>query len=195
MRYTHCMSLYDFLSSRHSVPALQLRDPGPDAEQLDALLTLALRVPDHGKLTPWRLLLLEGEGRRELGTRLASLHERKAPDLSESKRRKDQQRYEHAPLVIAVIAQISPEHPKVPVQEQILSAGCVAYNLLLGAQALGYGAQWLTGWAAYDADAAALLGLEAHERVIGFVHVGTPAMDMPQRERPALADKVSRWQP
>jgi nitroreductase len=92
-----------------------------------------------------------------------------------------------------VIARVDDEHPKVPAQEQILSAGCVAYNLLVGAQALGLSAQWLTGWAAYDAEAAALFGLEKNERIIAFVHLGTPHEAVPERSRPLLADVVGEW--
>lgn len=189
------MTSLDFVGSRRSVPARQLGAPAPNPQHLQQLLTLALRAPDHGKLTPWRLLLLQDEAKRELGRRLADLHKRKQPQLAESQWRKDSERYEHAPLVIVVIAQLQPGHEKVPVQEQLLSAGCVAYNLLLGAHALGFAAQWLTGWAAYDDDAAGLLGLGAEERVIGFVHVGTALMQVPERERPSVADKVSSWSP
>lgn len=189
------MSAFDFLNQRASLPARQLGEPGPDAGQLDALLHLALRVPDHGKLTPWRLLLLRGDGKRELGRRLAELHQRKDPDLPASRLQKDRDRYDQAPVVVAVIAQLQADHPKVPEQEQLLSAGCVAYNLLLGAQALGYAAQWLTGWAAYDRDAAKIFGLAATERIVGFVHIGTPAMQALHRDRPTPADKVSTWNP
>ena len=92
-----------------------------------------------------------------------------------------------------MIARIDAQHPKIPAQEQLLSAGCVAYNLLLGAQALGFGAQWLTGWAAYDRDVATLLGLAANEHVIGFVHIGTRTEPAPERTRPVLADVASEW--
>ncbi|MDN5925234.1 MAG: nitroreductase [Xanthomonadales bacterium] len=189
------MSAFDFLNQRTSLPARQLGAPGPDADQLDALLHLALRVPDHGKLTPWRLLLLRGPDKALLGQRLTELHQRIDPDLSDAKIAKDRERYNHAPVVITVISLRQAEHPKVPEQEQLLSAGCVAYNLLLGAQALGFAAQWLTGWAAYDRDAASLLGLADNEHIIGFVHIGTPAMQALQRERPSIADKVSTWTP
>lgn len=187
------MHALDLLNTRRSVPAMQLGEPGPDAAQLDALLAAALRVPDHGKLAPWRLILLEGEHRRAFGRRLAELGERTHPELPEAKRQKDRQRYEHAPLVIVVVARIDETRAKVPAQEQLLSAGCVAHNLLLGAHALGFAAQWLTGWAAYDRDAAGLLGLADDERVIGFVHIGSAATAAPERDRPALADKVTRW--
>jgi nitroreductase len=106
---------------------------------------------------------------------------------------KDRERFNAAPLILTVIARIEPDHPKIPAQEQLLSAGCVAYNLLLGAQALGFGAQWLTGWAAYDDEVARLLGLVAHEQVIGFVHIGSAKDAAPERIRPSLADVYSEW--
>lgn len=189
------MTDLELLNSRRSVPALQLDEPGPDAKQLQQLLTAAMRVPDHGKLTPWRFLLLQGDARRELGRRLSAMHLEKDPGLPERKHMKDNERYEHAPVVVTVIARLQPDHPKIPEQEQLLSGGCVAFNLLLGAHAMGFAAQWLTGWAAYDRDAAKLLGLTDNERVIGFVHIGTPALEMPERDRPDLADKAVQWQP
>ncbi len=106
---------------------------------------------------------------------------------------KDRQRYSFAPLIVVVVARLDAEHRKVPAQEQLLTAGCVAYNLLLGAQALGYGAQWLTGWAAYDRDAAALLGLAEGEQVVGFVHVGSVREPAQEHARVALDDVVSAW--
>jgi nitroreductase len=181
------------LNQRLSTPARQLGEPGPTAEQLDRLLSAAIRVPDHSKLTPWRMLLIRGDARMRLGERLAQIHARVEPDVSPSKLAKDRERYASAPLIVAVIARIDAEHPKVPAQEQILSAGCVAYNLLIGAQALGLSAQWLTGWAAYDAEAATLFGLAGNERIVAFVHIGTPQEPMPERTRPLLADIVSEW--
>ncbi|HEY6942466.1 nitroreductase, partial [Dokdonella sp.] len=159
----------------------------------ERLLQAAVRVPDHGKLVPWRLLAIRGEARARLGRSLAEIHARQEPDVSPSVLEKDRERFNAAPLIVAVIARIEADHPKIPAQEQLLSAGCVAYNLLLGAQALGFGAQWLTGWAAYDADVARLLGLGANERVIAFVHVGTAKETAPERARPALADIWSEW--
>ena len=185
------MIAFDLLNSRRSVPSRQLGEPGPTDAQLRQLLEAAIRVPDHGKLTPWRMLLIRGDARRRLGECLAEIHKRHEPDVPDAVISKDRERYNFAPLIVAVIARVDPSHPKVPEQEQILSAGYVAYNLLLGAQALGYGAQWLTGWAAYDRDAAALLGLAANERVIGFVHIGTVLKPAVEGPRPTLADIVS----
>lgn len=187
------MNLLALLETRHSAPARQLGVPAPDPAQLDALLRAAVRVPDHGKLVPFRLLLLRGDARTRLGRVFAELHQRKEPNAAPTAIEKSRERFNSAPLVVVVIARLEPAHPKVPEQEQILSAGCVAYNLLLGAHALGFGAQWLTGWAAYDRDAAAILGLAMNERVIGFVHIGTPAETIPDRERPDVAGLVREW--
>jgi nitroreductase len=142
---------------------------------------------------PWRLLTIRGDARTRLGAALAEIHQRSEPDVAPSALGKDRERFNHAPLIVTVIARIEQDHPKIPAQEQLLSAGCVAYNLLLGAQALGFGAQWLTGWAAYDAGVAALLGLAANEHVIGFVHVGTAKDVAPERVRPSLAEVASEW--
>ncbi|HET6546141.1 MAG TPA: nitroreductase [Rhodanobacteraceae bacterium] len=183
----------DALNARRSVPARQLGDPGPDSAALDELLATAIRVPDHGKLAPWRLLLVRGAARTRLGAAITRIHARKEPDIAPAVLEKDRHRFGFAPLIVAVVARIEHDHPKVPEQEQLLSAGCVAYNLLLGAQAQGYSAQWLTGWAAYDRDVADLLGLAGNERVIGFVHIGTARETAPERARPELAAVVSEW--
>ena len=187
------MDLLDLLDSRRSTPSRQLGEPGPDAAQLERLLGAAIRVPDHGKLTPWRLLLVRGDARHRLGERLAEIHRRHEPEAPDSVLNKDRERYNFAPLIVVVIARIEADHAKIPAQEQLLSAGLVAYNLLLGAQGLGFGAQWLTGWAAYDRDAAQLFGLAAGERIVAFVHIGTPREPAPERVRPDPAELVSDW--
>ena len=178
------------LQSRRSVPSKQLGGPGPDEATQLRMLQAAARVPDHGKLVPWRLLTIAGETRAALGEKLAQIHQRIEPDIAPALLMKDRERFTFAPLIIAVIARIDEHHPKIPAQEQLLSAGCIAYNLLLGAQALSFGAQWLTGWAAYDADAAALLRLGANERIVAFVHIGTQREAAPERTRPILSDVV-----
>ena len=193
MTTTPALNLLDLLDQRRSVPARQLGEPAPDAAQLERLLQAAIRVPDHGKLVPWRLVAIRGEARARLGQRLAAIHAQAEPGVAPSALEKDRERFNAAPLIVAVIARIEADHPKIPAQEQLLSAGCVAYNLLLGAQALGFGAQWLTGWAAYDGEVARVLGLGANERIIAFVHIGTPKEPAPERARPALADVWSEW--
>ncbi len=185
------MSL-DFLNRRLSVPSRQLGAPGPDAAQTEALLSAAIRVPDHGRLTPFRLLLVRDDARRLLGEHLARIHAGKQADLPAATLAKDRERFSSAPLIVVVITRMTAGH-KVPLQEQLLSAGCVAYNLLLGAQALGFGAQWLTGWAAYDADVAQLLGLAGNEGVVGFVHVGSVLGAASDHARAPLADVLGTW--
>ena len=182
------------LLQRHSVPSRQLGAPAPDEATLHDLLEAAIRVPDHGKLVPFRLIRLQGEAKLEFGERVAEISLQNNPGISDAKLEKDRLRYTFAPLVIAVIARIH-TGSKVPEIEQKLCAGTVAHNILLGAFALGYGAQWLTGWAAYDRGVADLLGLGTDEHVIGFIHLGTPQIDIPDRDRPALADLLSSWIP
>jgi nitroreductase len=180
------------LQQRHSAPSRQLGEPAPDEATLQALLEAAIRVPDHGKLVPFRLIRLHGDAKLRFGEQLTAITARDRPDLSEAKYEKERLRYTFAPLVIVVVVSLHPDS-NVPEIEQKLCAGNVAYNILLGAYALGYGAQWLTGWAAYDREVAAILGLGEDEHVIGFVHLGTPQIEVPDRDRPALADLFSTW--
>ena len=186
--------LLALLQQRHSTPSRQLGEPAPDEATLQMLLEAAIRVPDHGKLMPFRLIRLQGAAKLRFGEQLAELSIRRHPQLSEAKREKERLRYTYAPLVLVVVARIDVDS-SVPAVEQLLSAGCVAHNLLLGAHASGYGAQWLTSWAAYDPEAAILLHLDEHEQVIGFIHMGTPQVDVPDRDRPALAGLLSTWTP
>ncbi len=188
------MTSLDVLNTRRSVPARNLHEPAPDESQLAALLDAVIRAPDHGRLTPWRLVLISGEERERFGDRLADIQQRTQPDIPPKAIDKTRERFGHgAPLIIAVISAIDTDNTKVPTQERLLSAGCVAYNLLIGAQALGFGAQWLTGWAAYDRDVADVLGLAAHESVIAFIHIGTPEGDAPERPRATREKVVSDW--
>jgi nitroreductase len=185
------MSLH-VLEQRLSVPSRQLGAPGPDPAQIDALLAASIRVPDHGRLTPYRLLLVRGDARARLGADIAAIHARNEPDVPVAALAKDRERFNAAPLIVVVVARTTAGH-KVPLQEQLLTAGCVAYNLLLAAQALGFGAQWLTGWAAYDADVARLLGLAGNESVVGFVHVGSIREPASEHARAPLADVLGEW--
>ena len=185
------MSL-EFLNRRLSVPARQLGEPGPDPDQTAAMLKAAIRVPDHGRLSPWRLRLIRGEERRAFGEHLARIHTQNDPDVAEKALKKDRERYLSAPLIVVVAAHVTSGH-KVPEQEQLLSAGCVAYTLLLGAQALGFAAQWLTGWAAYDRQVAALLGFADNEAIVGFIHIGTPIEAAEEHPRASLEDVLAEW--
>ncbi|MGQ4660079.1 nitroreductase family protein [Lysobacter sp. F6437] len=180
------------LDARRSVPFLQLQAPGPDPATLLRLLGSAVRVPDHGKRVPFRFLSLRGEARRVFGERLAARHAEVDPDASPALLDKDRDRYLHAPLIVVAIARLG-EDAKIPEQERLLSAGCTCFALLQGAQALGFRGCWLTGWAAYDRGVADLLGLDADERVIGFIHLGTPKIEVPERDRPDPAELLREW--
>ncbi len=184
----------EFLRSRRSVPAAQLLPPGPTPEQLREIVATSVRVPDHGKLTPWRLIAFTGDAGARYGEALAALHARIDPGVPAAKLAKDRDRFAHSPLVLAVIARIDEHNPKIPAQEQLLSAGCLAFNLLLAAQAAGFAAQWLTGWSCYDRDAARLLGLADHERAIAYIHIGSRGAEPPERTRPDVEAVLSAWQ-
>lgn len=182
------------LLSRHSTPSRQLGEPGPDDAQLRRLLAAAVHVPDHGRLTPWRFLRIAGDARHALGEALVDRMTEREPGISEDKLARERSRFAHAPCIVAVIARLTPGH-KVPESEQLQSTGCACFSLLLAAHALGFGAQWLTGWAAYDPVIAHRLGLREHERIAGFIHVGTIHAAQPERERPDPRALLTDWQP
>lgn len=188
------LSPLKFLDARRSVPSRQLGEPGPDPATLRRMLQAAARVPDHGKLVPFRFLHISGPARQALGEALAARTLERDPAAPAAVVDKDRARFSHAPDIITVIARLTPGH-KVPEQEQLLTAGSVCFALLQAAQALGFGAQWLTGWMAYDAAVAALLGLREHERIVGFIHIGTARLEAPERERPDVTALLSAWQP
>jgi nitroreductase len=179
----------DFLALRRSASAVTLMAPAPDAEDLDGLLRLAARVPDHGKLSPWRFVLLRGEDKAAFAARLEALADGRGDAKAAAKLAK----LKIPPLAVAVIS--SPRESEIPPWEQILSAGAVCVNLLYAAQALGYGANWITDWYAYDPEAQAILGLAAGEQVAGFILIGTPREPPQERERPQVAPLVSTWKP
>jgi|SRR5690242_9879924 len=183
----------EFLHNRRSVPAAQLLPPGPTRDELREIVSTAIRVPDHGKLTPWRLIAFTGDAGARYGEALAMLHLQVDPGVPEKKLAKDRERFAHSPVVLAVIARIDERHPKIPAQEQLLSAGCLAFNLLLAAQAAGFGAQWLTGWSCYDREAAKLLDLADDERAIAYIHIGNRGAEPPERIRPDVDQVLGAW--
>ena len=168
--------------------------PGPDQPTLLRMLQSAVRVPDHGKRTPFRFLNIESDARHALGAILAERTRARDPDASDSVIEKDRLRFSFAPVIVTVIAILGPDE-KIPEQERLLTAGCVCFALLQAAQAMGFGAQWLTGWAAYDPEILGVLGLGENETVAGFIHIGTAQMDAPERERPDAAALLSDWTP
>jgi len=185
-------ALAALLASRRSTPSRLLRAPGPDHDTLLRMLQLAVHVPDHGKLEPWRFLLVEGGARARLGELLAGRHAKADAAVAEAALEKDRQRFLHAPTIVVVVGRIDPDH-RIPAQEQLLSGACACFSLLLAAHAHGFGAQWLTGWAAYDAEVCAGLGLGVNERILGFVHIGSTDALPPERPRADPAQLLERW--
>jgi nitroreductase len=182
-----------FLNRRRSVPARQLEAPAPDAAVLERMLAAAVRVPDHGKRVPWRFVRIAGEARDALGEALVARALERDPGAGAATLDKDRNRF-HAPLAIAVVARLGPDD-KIPEAERFASACCVCFALLMAAQAEGFGAQWLTGWPAYDEAILRLLGLGTDERIAGFIHIGTPKIEAPERERPEPLALLTDWSP
>ncbi len=182
----------DLLLTRRSGSAKAMTGPGPDAAQLDAILTVATRVPDHGKLTPWRFIVLEGEARGRFGAEMARLFKQANPDAIDEIVALERRRFERAPVVVAVVSRAA-GNAKVPEWEQVLSAGASCMALSLAAHALGFTASWLTEWPSYDERVKPVLGLAEKERIAGFVYLGTPAAPLEDRPRPALDSIVTRW--
>lgn len=182
------------LSARRSVKPDLLRPPGPTPDELGIILTLAARVPDHKKLAPWRFIVFEGEARARMGEVFAAAcAAEEASPPSPVRLEAERKRFLRAPLVVCVVSRVVPK-PGAPEWEQVLSAGAACFNLCLAANALGYGTSWVTEWIAYSPRVRAALGLADHERVAGFVYVGTASTRPPDRERPVLADIVTRWE-
>jgi nitroreductase len=182
----------ELLKTRRSVKPIELVGPGPTAAEIETLLRIASRVPDHGKLAPWRFILFEGAGRAAAGEAIASIFVADHPDATADQLEFERNRLARAPLVIAVVSRAGP-HVKIPEWEQQLSAGASAMSLVFAAHAMGYAASWITEWYAYDRRVLDALGLSPHERIAGFVHIGRPARPPQDRDRPNLESIVTRF--
>jgi nitroreductase len=185
-------ALLDYLKNRRSVGIAFLKDPGPTPDQLREILAVGTRVPDHGKLVPWRLVLFEGDARMQAGEGLAEIARTRRPDLDAAGLDLERRQFLPAPLTIGVVYSPQPS-AKSPELEQLLSAGAVCFNLLNAAFAVGLAASWVTRWFAFDPEAQQLLGARGGERFVGFVHIGTPAIIPEDRERPEPDGLVTRW--
>lgn len=179
------------LEQRRSVPPHLLLSPGPNPAELDRILAVASRIPDHGKLAPWRFLVIEGEARDRVGAMIEDAFRADEPAAAPDRVAQERGRLARAPLVVAVVSRARP-HVKIPEWEQRLSAGAACMNLVVAANALGYGTSWLTEWYAYDRRVLDGLGLASDENLAGFIHIGTPREPMADRPRPALAEIVTR---
>lgn len=176
----------ELLRTRRSPRIPDLAEPGPDASEIETLLTVAARVPDHGKLVPWRFVVMRGEKKRQFAAALLPVFRASHPEATDDQLAKEPERFAGSPVVVAVVSRAG-KHARIPEWEQILSAGAACMSLVVAAHALGYGANWVTGWAAYERPALDLLGVDEAERIAGFVHIGTPKATLEDRPRPPLS--------
>jgi nitroreductase len=181
----------ELLKTRASPKAADLVPPGPNEAQLNEILTIAARVPDHGKMVPWRFIVHPHETRAPLVEKLIANFRAGKPNANDAEAEKQRLRFTNSPLIVTVVSKTSP-NPKVPDIEQLLSAGAASMNLLNAAHALGFGANWLTGWAAFDKSSKELFGLADNEQIVGFIHIGTAKGEVFQRPRPDLSQIVSK---
>jgi nitroreductase len=181
------------LNTRLSIPSRLLAEPAPDDAELERMLAAAVRVPDHGRRVPWRFIRIAGDARRRLGEALAARALELDPEAGAARLEKDRNRFA-SPLVVAVVARVG-DDPKIPASERFSSASCVCFALLQAAQGCGCGAQWRTGWPAYDEKILRLLGLAADERIAGFIHMGTAQSEPADRERPDPRALLTDWNP
>jgi len=186
----------DLLLSRRSVLAKDLIEPGPSPQDLETILSAGLRVPDHGRVEPWRIQILRKPAQRVLAEQCAAIFARENPTASEALLAVERERMQRSPVLLVVSSHPNPQRfDKVPAIEQLLSAGAMCQNMLIAAQALGYGAQWVTGWPAYHPELRAALGHGADVTIVGFVHIGTVAVTPNERPRPDRSAIVSEWTP
>ena len=182
----------ELLKTRRSMKPREMTGPGPSPADLDTILTIGARVPDHGKLAPWRFIVFEGDARARGGEVIAGVFAKKNPQATAAEIEVEKKRLTDAPLVIGVVSFTKP-HPKVPAWEQELSAGASAMNIVTAATALGYGACWLTGWFAFDRDVLDGFGLKPDEKLAGLIHIGNVTGPNEDRPRPALSEIVTRF--
>ena len=182
----------DLLLSRRSGSAKAMTGPGPNPEELRIILTASARVPDHGKLFPWRFIVFEGDARNRMGDLLVEALHQTEPDASSERVTQERHRFLRAPVVVGVISRVR-EAIAIPEWEQMLSAGAVCQNMLLAAHAMGYVGSWITEWCAFHPHVRDGLGLKSGERVAGFLYFGKPAMPLEERVRPDLDKLVTRF--
>jgi len=182
----------DFMLARKSVPISELKEPGPGDAEIGTMLKVASRVPDHGRLAPWRFVLYRGAARHKVGELLAARAEAREGPLNEARRQQELTRFSRAPLVIGIV-HTPRDNPKIPQWEMLLSGAAAAMNLVIAANAMGYGTNWITNWYSDDEEGRRILGLAPEERVIGFVHIGSYDADVQERPRPDVAALVSDY--
>lgn len=185
--------LLELLKTRRSVAPIALSGPGPSTAELESLLQIASRVPDHGKLVPFRFIIFEGDARLAAGRIIAEAAKQAQPDIDESRLDIERKRLALAPVVVGVVSRAE-AHKKIPEWEQVLTSGAVCMNLLVAAQAMGFAASWLTQWYSYDRRVVARFGVAESERMSGFVHIGHASGRPEDRVRPNLSEIVTRFE-
>ncbi|MBV1702052.1 MAG: nitroreductase [Hyphomicrobiales bacterium] len=181
----------DLMGRRRSLAPQFMTGPAPGPEEIAKMLKLAARVPDHGKLAPWRFIVFAGAARERAGDLVATIFARKNPDAPAARIEAEKRRFSQSPLVIAVVSNAGP-HVKIPEWEQVMSAGAVCMNLTLAATAMGFASTWLTDWIAYDRDILDIFGLAPHEKIAGFIHIGHASIKPEDRLRPEM-DQITRY--
>ncbi|GBD44132.1 Putative NAD(P)H nitroreductase YdjA [bacterium HR40] len=187
------MDALDAILGRRTYPPVKLGEPGPDTAALELLIRAAAAAPDHGLLRPFRLILVEGEGRRQLGELFARALAEERPETSQAELEKQRTHPLRVPLVLLVVLCLRPRHPKIPEIEQIASAAAATQNLLLAARALGFEAKWATGFPTESPMVAAGLGLGPNERLLAILYIGTPRVPHEGPPRPRPWEICSRW--
>jgi nitroreductase len=183
----------DLLTTRRSVLVRQLGEPGPSQDELNRILEAGMRVPDHGKIGPWRIQVINKAGQAALGELCARLYRQEHGERANDKMVEfERERPARAPILLAITARLEIPHT-IPELEQRLSGGALCMNILNAAHALGYGAQWLTEWPAFNAEVKKLLGHDPSTDIIGFIYIGTPKAEPKVRDRPSLEAVVSEW--
>ncbi len=185
-------SVLAFLKHRKSASAKAMAGPGPSASQIAEILDIAVRVPDHGKLAPWRFILFEGDARAQVGEKFADVWAQLNPTHGADSLNFQHGLFMRAPMVLAVISTAA-AHGKIPIWEQQMSAAAVCYNVALAATAMGFGVQWQSDWVAYDAGAKAAMGVKSEEQVAGLIYIGQSTVPLEDRPRPDAKSLLTIW--
>lgn len=187
-------ALKEVLRTRRSVKILDFdTEHGPNFDELHDILSLANRVPDHGKITPWRFIILQNDARMDLGTKMADILKAKTPNMDENHYHMEKNRFMRSHSVIIMISSPNIHHPKVPVWEQELACGALGYNILLASNSSGYVATWLSEWPMFDDDIKTLLKLGENERIAGFFYIGKTNKNPIERERKSVDNLIQVW--
>ena len=187
-------ALIDALNARRSTKGLEIHnDIGPSDDELLEILKVATRVPDHGKIAPWRFITIKGTKRRELGIKMADIYKAKNPNMDANHYAMESARFERAHTILVLIS--SPIlSPKVPEFEQLMSSGALGFSINLAAYGFGYAATWLTEWPAFDDDIKPLFNMNDKEKIIGFFFIGKPKNPPIERERPDVTKLITNWE-